>query len=132
MAEAKKTKRDYFDELKKIAAAADREDLVDFIDAQVEALDKRAEKAKEYKAKKAAESDELKATIAATLTNQFMTADEITEIVADGDETITKAKVVSRLTALVKAEKAIKAAAKIDKKKIMVYALPGTESKAAE
>lgn len=132
MAEAKKTKRDYFDELKKIAAAADREDLVDFIDAQVEALDKRAEKAKEYKAKKAAESDELKATIAATLTNKFMTADEITEIVANGDETITKAKVVSRLTALVKAEKAIKAAAKIDKKKIMVYALPGTESEAAE
>ena len=127
MAEMKITKRERFEELKVMALGAGREDLAECIDEQIATLDKRAAKAREYKAKKSAAGDELRDRVEAALKDEFLTANEILDIVADGDEEITKAKVVARLTALCKANKAIKTTAKIDKKKIVVYALPGTE-----
>lgn len=127
MAEMKITKRDRFEDLKVIAAAAGRDDLVEFLDAQIEVLNTRAQKAREYKAKKSAAGDVLRDKIEGVLKNEFVTADEITELVAEGNEDITKAKVVARLTALCKANKAIRETAKIEGKRLKVYALPGTE-----
>lgn len=132
MAEMKITKRDRFEDLKVIAAAAGRDDLVEFLDAQIEVLNTRAKKAREYKAKKSAAGDALRDKIEGVLKNEFITADEITELVAEGNEDITKAKVVARLTALCKANKAIRETAKIEGKRLKVYALPGTEFPAEE
>ena len=126
MADVKVTKRERFEDLKVVAAAAGREDLVEFIDEQIGMLDRRLEKAKEYKAKKNAAPDELKVKIAAALTNSFMPADAITEIVAEGNEEITKAKVTARLGQLVRAGEAEKITIKVDKRRVVAYALPGT------
>lgn len=126
MADVKVTKRERFEDLKVVAAAAGREDLVEFIDEQIAMLDRRLEKAKEYKAKKNAAPDELKVKIAAALTNSFMPADAITEIVAEGNEEITKAKVTARLGQLVRAGEAEKITIKVDKRRVVAYALPGT------
>lgn len=126
MADVKITKRERFEDLKTVAAAAGREDLVEFIDEQIAMLDRRLEKAKEYKAKKSAASDELKTKIAAALTHSFTPADVITEQVADGDEEVTKAKVTARLGQLVRAGEAEKITIKVDKRRVVAYALPGT------
>lgn len=126
MADVKITKRERFEELKTVAAAAGREDLVEFLDEQIAMLDRRLEKAKEYKAKKNAVSDELKTKIAAALTNSFTPADVITELVAGGDEEVTKAKVTARLGQLVRAGEAEKITIKVDKRRVVAYALPGT------
>ena len=120
----KVTKKDNFAMLKELAVAAQRDDLVEFIDAQVESLDKRAAKAKEYKAKKAKASDALTEKIAAALTGDFQNAETITAKVAGNDETITKAKVVARLGALVRDGKASKSIEKEGKRRLTVYALP--------
>jgi len=126
MTEVKITKRERFEDLKNVAAAAGREDLVQFIDDQIAMLDRRLEKAKEYKARKSAVSDELKTKIAAALTNSFTTADTITELVADGNEEVTKAKVTARLGQLVRAGEAEKITIKVDKRRVVAYALPGS------
>lgn len=132
MADVKITKRERFEDLKVVAAGAGREDLVEFIDEQIAMLDRRLEKAKEYKARKSAASDELKTKIAAALTNSFTPADVITELVADGDEEVTKAKVTARLGQLVRAGEAEKITIKIDKRRVVAYALPGTTIEAEE
>jgi len=132
MADVKITKRERFEDLKVVAAGAGREDLVEFIDEQIAMLDRRLEKAKEYKARKSAASDELKTKIAAVLTHSFTPADVITEQVADGDEEVTKAKVTARLGQLVRAGEAEKITIKVDKRRVVAYALPGTTIEAEE
>lgn len=132
MADVKITKRERFEELKTVAAAAGRDDLIEFLDAQIALLDRRLEKAKEYKAKKNATPDDLKARIAAALTNSFMPADAITEVVANGDPDVTKAKVTARLGQLVRAGEAEKITIKVDKRRVVAYALPGTPTEIEE
>lgn len=97
----KVTKRDRFVELVAIAEAAERADLVEFLNDQIASLDKRAEKAKETRAKKKAESDTLTETLRGLLTDEPQTISDITA--ALGDETVTNAKVSVRLSALAKA-----------------------------
>ena len=116
------TKREAFEKIK--ADYANDQEMVDFAESELAALDKRAAQAKAYKAKKAAASDELKAKIAATLTGEFQDAETITEAIANGDESITKAKV--RLGQLVKAEEAVKKTIKVDGRRVMGYAVAGT------
>jgi len=128
MADIKITKKDNYMALKELAIAANRDELVEFIDAQVAQLDKRAIKAKEYKAKKAKAADPLKEKVAAALTFQYETADDITNIVAAGDESITRAKVVARLGALVREDRAVKTTLQTeDKRRIMAYAIKVNE-----
>ena len=74
------TKREAFEKIK--ADYANDQEMVDFAESELAALDKRAAQAKAYKAKKAAASDELKAKIAATLTGEFQDAETITEAIA--------------------------------------------------
>ena len=124
MAEVKMTKKDWFAELKGIVEASDyaqKAEAVEFIDAQVALLDAKAEKAKERAAQKKAETDELKGVVASVLTADLQTADEIAAQVEGED--ISKQKVVSHLTALVKDGVAVKEEVKTEAGKRMAYKL---------
>jgi hypothetical protein len=123
--EKKMTKKDYFNELKVLVEGTDIEnkgELIYFIESQIASIDAKAEKAKERAAAKRAEGDELRETVKSVLTNEFQTAEEITAKV--GDEEISKAKVIARLTQLVNLGEAVKEQTKTeDNKSKMTYKL---------
>ena len=121
--EKKVTKKDMYAELMTLAREAGRVDLEEFLGVQIEQLDRKARKAKELREKKKTEGDALKDAVAAVLTERLQTATEITEQLAGGFEEVTKAKVVARLTKLVKEGVAGKLQVKVDGKRIMAYAL---------
>ena len=96
------------------------DELVAFLDKQIVSLDNRAAKAKEKAAEKKAEGDELRAVVKAVLTDDFQTADDIAAQI-EGDD-VTKAKVVARLSQLVKNGEAEKEQIKnAEGKKVMTY-----------
>lgn len=97
------------------------EDMNAYIDTTLAQLEKKAEKAAERAAKTRAEGDELRANVLALVTAEPKTADQITAEL--GDEEITKAKVVARLTQLVKAEQIKKEEVKTDNGRKMTYFL---------
>jgi len=123
--EKRVTKRDIYADIITMAREAKREDIVEFCEVQIEQLERKAVKAKERKASKAAAGDALKDAIAAALTYDLQTAADITEKVMDAGDEVTRAKVVARLTKLVKEGVAGKMQVKVDKKKVMAYALAG-------
>jgi hypothetical protein len=100
MEDKKLTKKDYYNEILSILTEKDEsQELIDFVQNQIDALDKRAEKAKERAAEKRAEGDELRETVKSVLTNDFQTVENI--VSAINDEEVSKAKVIARLTQLV-------------------------------
>lgn len=127
----KMTKAMYFEVIRGIVAGLDAgafpegigaDDVLDFIDRQVELLDKRAAASKERAAKKRAASDELTELIYTMIfeAEDFITADEIVEKI--GDEEVTKNKVTARVSKLVKAGRVAKEQVKLeDGKKRMAY-----------
>lgn len=121
----KKTKAIYFAELKDIVAAAVEDEetknsYLDFIDKQLEALNKRKEAAVKRAEKKKAESDALTEEIYAILSeDKDITVDEI--VVAFDTEEITRNKVTARLGKLVKAGLVAKTYVKVDGKKRTAY-----------
>ena len=116
----KVTKKEYYVMLKENAEVENKDELVEFIDKQVKLLEDKAAKAKEKAAEKRAEGDELRATVEATLTEEYQTIADITAQI--DDEEVSKAKVTARLTQLVKEGLAVKEEAKTeDGKKVMVY-----------
>lgn len=123
MENKKITKKENYEILKGIVLEANVEnadELVAFLDKQIEGLDNRAAKAKERAAEKKAEGDELRAVVKAVLTNEFQTADMIASQI-EGDD-VSKAKVVARLSQLVKNGEAEKEQIKNeDGKKVMTY-----------
>lgn len=123
--EKKMTKKDYFEMIKGIVEESDVEnknELNYFLDAQIESINNKAEKAKERAAAKKAEGDELRETVKSVLTNDFQTAEEITSQI--NDEEVSKAKVIARLTQLVKLGEAVKESTKTeDNKSRMTYKL---------
>lgn len=120
MEEKKMTKRDYFEAIKEIVA--ENTELVEFCDKQIEQLDKKAEKAKARAAERKVEGDELRDTIENLLTDDYQIIDDV--LAQLDNEEITKAKVVARLTQLVKNGLAEKAEVKTeDGKKVMAYKL---------
>ncbi len=121
--EKKVTKKDMFAEIITLARENGRVDIEEFCEVQIEQLNRKAEKAKERKAEKAAKGDALKDAIAAVLTDDLQTAADITEKVMDVGEDVSRAKVVARLTKLVKEGVAGKMQVKVDKKRVMAYAL---------
>lgn len=121
--EKKVTKKDMFAEIITLARENGRVDIEEFCEVQIEQLNRKAEKAKERKADKAAKGDALKDAIAAVLTEDLQTAADITEKVLDAGEDVSRAKVVARLTKLVKEGVAGKMQVKVDKKRVMAYAL---------
>ncbi len=102
-------------------------DLVDFIEKEVALIDKKQEQAKANRAKKAAASDELKTVVLGAVTAEPQTIDAIVETVVavEGYEEITRAKVVARLSALVKEEVIAKDTVKLEgmSGKKVVYSL---------
>lgn len=124
MAEVKMTKAMWFEAIKAVVEASDveqKDEMVEFIDAQVEALAKKAEKAKERAAAKKVEGDELREVVRAILTDELQAIDDIVAQIEGED--VTKAKVTARLTQLVKAELAEKDQIKVGDRKVMAYRL---------
>lgn len=124
MAEKKITKREYYGELKAIVEATDvetKEDILAFIDHQIELIDAKAAKAKERKAEKKAVGDELRETVQGFLTDEFQTGEDIlAKIETEG---VTKAKVTARLTQLVNAGIAVKEVVKVGDRRLAAYRL---------
>lgn len=116
----KKTRKDYFEEIKTIVA--EDQDLVAFVDGEIAKIDARNEKEKAKRAEKRAQGDELQAAVESFIVDNDgpITAQEI----ADGleGEDITKAKVTYRATQLVKAGKIFKVTVKTeDGRKAVAY-----------
>lgn len=124
----KKTKAMYFAELREMVTAAvedeaRRNELVEFIDKQVEALEKRKVAAAARAEKKKAESDALTEEIFERIGDELITVDEIV-VTFDEEEEVSRAKVTARLGKLVNAGRIEKEAVKVDGKKRMAYRLP--------
>lgn len=100
--------------------------LVDFFKSEIDALDRKAEKAKERKAAKEAEPDEIYIAIQDVLHAQeagsFITIPAIIEAI--GDDSITPSKITPRLTSMINdgiVEK--KAVVTADKRRLNGYAI---------
>lgn len=132
MEKAKKpTKVDNYAQLKEIVlqvAPENQDELVEFIDKQVEAIVNKAAKAKERAAAKKADGDELRNTVEGLLTGEYQTIAAITKAI--DDEEVTSAKVTARLTQLVNAEIAEKAQVTSGSRKVMGYRLKTVETDA--
>ena len=120
----KKTKAMYFAELREMVLAAvedqaQRDELVEFIDKQIETLEKRKVAAAERAEKKKAESDAMTDAILAQIGNEPITVDEI--VIALDSEEVTRNKVTARLGKLVKAGTIVKEAVKVEGNKRMAY-----------
>ena len=125
MEEKKLTKKDYYNLIKGIIENTEvegKDGLMEFIDKQVAQIEAKAEKAKERATEKKVVGDELREIVKGALTNEYQTANDITDKI--DNEEVTKAKVVARLTQLVKAGEVEKADAKTeDNKSVKVYKL---------
>lgn len=122
----KKTKAMYFAELREMVLAAvedqaQQDELLEFIDKQIETLEKRKVAAAERAEKKKAESDAMTDAILAQIGNELITVDEI--VIALDSEEVTRNKVTARLGKLVKAGTIVKEAVKVDGNKRMAYRL---------
>lgn len=111
--EKKITKKEYYAMLKDIVRGDSNSEmtnsqyeLIKFIDKQIEAIETKAEKAKEKAAEKKANGDELREVVQSVLTDEYQTIDSIVSQIEGED--ITKAKITARLTSLVKAGLATK------------------------
>lgn len=103
---AKITKRDRYNAIIEVLAAANADtDLIDFCKEQIEQIDKKSAKAKETAAAKRAETDSLMEAVQEALATiadgEYATINDVTDMVTNGDEEITPAKVRYRLTKLV-------------------------------
>lgn len=104
------TKRDNYEALLTLVAetvedSAEATRLTEFINHEIEQLDKRAASAKKYAKKNSKATDELTDAILAVLTVENQTIPEIVDAVkaADPESTITPQKATYRLTKLVEA-----------------------------
>lgn len=121
----KMTKKDYFEMLKGFvpADAENADEILAFIDKQIEQLDTKATKARERAAERKAEGDELRAMVAAAVTDEFQTIDQIMTAMELDDPDVTRAKITARLGQLVKAGEVMKVAMTVDKRRVMHYKL---------
>ena len=127
MENTKITKRDYYNEIIKAMTTGefdiDPELIAQFCKDEIALLDKKAAKAKERNAAKAAEADTLLAFVEAALsTDEFKTIKDITDAVLVYDPEATTSKVTNRLTKLINAEIA-------EKQEVSVTGANGTKAK---
>ena len=130
----KKTKAMYFAELREMVLAAvedqaQQDELVEFIDKQIETLENRKAAAAKRAEKKRAESDAMTDAILAQIGDELITVDEI--VIALNSEEVTRNKVTARLGKLVKAGTIVKEAVKVEGNKRMAYRL-ATDADAAD
>jgi hypothetical protein len=127
MENTKITKRDYYNDIIKAMTTGefdiDPELIAQFCKDEIALLDKKAAKAKERNAAKAAEADTLLAFVEAALsTDEFKTIKDITDAVLVYDPDATTSKVTNRLTKLINAEIA-------EKQEVSVTNANGTKAK---
>ncbi len=119
------TKIEYFAMIKDIVLNSDDDnviELVEFIDAQIEQLNAKAQKAKARAAEKKATGDELREAVQAVLTGEYQDIDTIMGKIEGED--LTRAKISARLAQLVKVGIVEKEQQKNDEgKKAMFYRL---------
>lgn len=101
-------------------------DIISYCNTSLNQLEAKAAKAKERAAKNKAEGDALRAEVLSHITDEFQTADAITDAV-EGFEDITKAKVIARLTQLAKAGEIVKEQIKVGDRKQMAYKLASAD-----
>lgn len=121
----KVTKKEYYDLIKNVIEGtnvAEKDELIEFINKQVAQIEAKAEKAKARAAEKRIAGDALREKVKSILTNELQTADEITNQIEDEEE-ISRAKVIARLTQLVKNGEAEKADVKVDSRNVKAYKL---------
>lgn len=123
----KMTKKDYFELIDTLipADAEKAEEIHAFIAKQIEMIDAKAEKAQKRAKERKAEGDELRAMVAAAVTDELQTVDQIMESMGLDDPDITRAKITARLGQLVKAGEVEKVPMTVDKKRKMHYKLIG-------
>ena len=113
----------------------DTDFLVDFFQKEIDALDKKAIKAKEAAAKKKEAGDALRNEIEEILdkADGYLTIEQIKDEI--GRDDITPAKITARLTQLIKADKVVRDKNK-DKRTIYAIAtltaVPGDEAEVEE
>lgn len=120
----KMTKRDCLNALYEIVVNADVENgdtLMEFIEKELAQLDKRRDAAAKRAEKKKETSDALTEEIYGLLTDTPMTIDEI--VLALDNEDVTTNKVAARLGKLIKADRVVKEAVRVDKRRKMAYRL---------
>lgn len=119
----KMTKTQKYEAIKAILVNVDAPaELIELCDHECELIAAKAEKAAARAAEKKAEGDELRETVHNLLTNEYQTAQDLTDAIAN--EEVTRNKVIARLTQLVNAGIAEKADAKTeDGKNVKVYKL---------
>lgn len=138
MADKKMTKKETLEAIKATLTenfeAADVAEYVEFIDAEIAVLDKRAEKERERRAAKKVEGDELKDAIKAVIdgAEEPITAEDIADKIAEDFPEVTKAKVTYRASALAKDGEVDKTKVTVDGRKIVAYAPAGTVETDAE
>lgn len=136
MADVKITKKEFYAALRTMVEGIEKvgeiptDKVLEFIDTQVAQIDAKADKAKERAAKNRAAGDELRAEVLSHITDEFQTADAITEVVVGED--ITKAKVIARLTQLVKTGEIVKEQQKVGDRKVMCYKLANADEVAED
>lgn len=110
--EKKMTKREVLEMIKNyINGEVDLTDemaaeIVNYVDTTIAQLENKAVKANERAKQRRAESDEIRAMVHSLLTDELQTVDEICAQVED--ESITKSKVIPRLSQLAKDGLAVK------------------------
>ena len=97
------------------------EDIKEFIEKSIVQIDARAAKAAEKAAEKKVAGDEMRAQVKAVLSETPMTIAEIVD--AMNNEDVTNAKVVARLTQLVKTGEVVKNDIKVDGRSLKTYVL---------
>lgn len=130
MAEIKVTRLEQYAAIREVLVEAGKDELVAFIDHQVALLTDKTEKAKAREAAKRAAGDELKAVVGSLVTDEPQTADEIAAQIEGED--VTRAKVIARLTQLIRDGKVAKEQRREEKRKYMVYFLAQPEAQDAE
>jgi len=110
-----------FDTIKVGETTVTPEDITEFIETSLAQLDKRAAAAQKRANEKKAEGDELRANIKVVLEDGPKTIADI--VTALDDESVTSAKVVARLSQLVKLGEAFKADTKVDGRTIKIYSV---------
>ena len=129
----KKTKVMYFTELREMIMNAvndeeKQDELLAFIDKQIETLEKRKEAAATRAAKKKEESDALTEEILGLIGEDLVTVDEI--VVAINREDVTRNKVTARLGKLFKNGAIVKETVKVNGNQRMAYKLADAEAAA--
>ena len=102
MTKTKTTKKDYFEQIITLAEDADRQDIVEFAQKEIEALERKAAKAKERAADKKAEADTLTEVVAECVTDEFETIADIAARVLETGVDATISKISYRLNKLAK------------------------------